>query len=112
MLRACTFEKLEAVESPATGDTCWLCDAAAATGTENRDRDRGEVALRKSDANTLATFTKTRGSRARSGCANVGRVRDDGGMGCQSWTTRVRVCSGVPSVLYENKKMREKGLEG
>lgn len=46
--------KLEADESPAVGDMRWLCDAAAAMGTENKDRNRGE-ALLKVEANTLAT---------------------------------------------------------
>jgi hypothetical protein len=47
--------KLEAVESPAVGDTRWLCEAAAATGTENKDRKRGD-ALLKLEANRLAAF--------------------------------------------------------
>jgi hypothetical protein len=45
--------KVEAVESPAVGDTRWLCEAAAATGTENKDRKRGD-ALLKAEENTLA----------------------------------------------------------
>ena len=83
MFLVCALEKLEAVESPTTGDTRWLCDAAAAMGTENKDRDRGEAALRKSDANTLAACARSRVSRARGGCgrAGAGCVRD-GGMGC------------------------------
>jgi len=59
ILLASTFVKLEAVESPAVGDTRWLCEAAAATGTENKDRKRGE-ALRKAEANTLAAFVVLR----------------------------------------------------
>lgn len=81
MFRVCAFEKLEAVESPATGDTRWLCDAAAAIGTEKRESDRGEVALRKIDANTLATCARTRVSRnVQELVVDVGRVRNQGGM--------------------------------
>lgn len=45
--------KLVADGSPAAGDARWLCEAAAATGTENRDTNRGD-ALLKAEANTLA----------------------------------------------------------
>jgi hypothetical protein len=91
MFRDCTFEKVEAVESPATGDTRWLCDAAAAMGTENKDRLRGEEALRKIDANTLAACAKVRVSRARCGSGRVGRVRD-GGMRCGRLTAECERC--------------------
>ncbi|KAH8630226.1 hypothetical protein IG631_14803 [Alternaria alternata] len=47
-------------------------------GTENKDMLRGEEALRKIDANTLAACAKVRVSRARCGCGRVGRVRDSG----------------------------------
>lgn len=57
ILLASTFVKLAAVESPAVGDTRWLCEAAAATGTENKDMKRGD-ALRKAEANTLAACTR------------------------------------------------------
>lgn len=63
IFRACAFE------SPATGDALCLWDAAAATGTENKDRVRGEEALRKIDANTLAACAKS-----REACAVLGRV--------------------------------------
>lgn len=56
ILRESTFGiavKLEAVESPAVGETRWLCEAAAAIGTENKDRKRGDAFL-KVEANTLA----------------------------------------------------------
>lgn len=91
MLRACGFEKLEAVEIPATGDTRWLCDAAAATGTENKDSDRGEVALRKIDANTLAACARARVEwcSVQDLVVNVGRVRNQGGMGGRGLTISV-----------------------
>lgn len=41
------------LESPVTGEVRVLCEAAAATGNENKDRDRG-VARRKIEANSLA----------------------------------------------------------
>jgi hypothetical protein len=47
--------RLEADASPAVGETRWLCDAAAAMGTENKDRSRGD-ALLEVEANTLAIF--------------------------------------------------------
>jgi len=62
MFRACAFD------SPATGDALCLWDAAAATGTENKDKVRGEGALRKIDANTLAACAKSRET-----CAVLGR---------------------------------------
>lgn len=43
----------DADDNPAVGDTRWF-DAAAAMGTEKRDRKRVEVARRKLEANTLA----------------------------------------------------------
>jgi hypothetical protein len=78
-------------------------------GTENKDKDRGEAALRKIDANTLAACAKTRESGAGSGCG-CGSCAGDGGMGCRGWMTRVR--SGVQCTLYGNGEAREKGLEG
>ena len=67
--------KLEADESPAVGDTRWLCDAAAAMGTENKDRNRGD-ALLKVEANTLAACADLacRFDRGRTG---VGRGKWD-----------------------------------
>jgi hypothetical protein len=50
--------KFEALGNPAVGDTRWLCEAAAAMGTENKDRPRGEDALRKIEANTLAAYAR------------------------------------------------------
>lgn len=44
----------EAEESPAAGDTRWFCDAAAARGTEKKERKRVEVDRRIAEANTLA----------------------------------------------------------
>lgn len=43
----------DAEDNPAVGDRRWF-DAAAAMGTEKRDRKRVEVARRKPEANTLA----------------------------------------------------------
>ena len=81
MFRACVFEKLEAVDNPATGDTGWLCDAAAAMGTENKESDRGEVALRKIDANTLAACARDRvWCSVQELVVGVGRVWNQGGM--------------------------------
>lgn len=50
--------KFEAIGNPAVGDTRWLCEAAAAMGTEKRDRLREEDALRKIEANTLAAYAR------------------------------------------------------
>lgn len=76
--------ELEAEENPATGDTCWLCDAAAAIGTEKKDTYREEDALRKIEANTLATCV---GLACGSGLA--AGVRDgDVGSGMRSCDTR------------------------
>lgn len=47
-------------ESPAPGDTRWLCDAAAATGKENKDKARDEDALLKAAANSLAAYVESR----------------------------------------------------
>jgi hypothetical protein len=74
ILRESTFVvavKLEADESPAVGDTRWLCEAAAAMGTENKDRNRGD-ALLKVEANTLAAF-------AGLACRTCLRARGRGG---------------------------------
>jgi hypothetical protein len=60
-------------------------------GTENKDRLRGEVALRKIDANTLAACAKVCASRARSGSGRVGRVRDSG-MRCRGSRTGLQRC--------------------
>jgi len=49
----CIFRE-STLESPATGVERVFCEAAAATGSENKDRDRG-VARRKIEANSLAT---------------------------------------------------------
>lgn len=59
---------LEADESPAAGETRWLGEAAAASGTESKDTRREEEARRNAEANTLAV-----GARSRAGAA---RVRD------------------------------------
>lgn len=48
--------KLVADGIPTVGGTRWLCEATAATGTENKDRTREEVARRKIGANTLAAL--------------------------------------------------------
>lgn len=45
---------LEADESPAAGDVRWFCEAAAATGTEKKERKREGVERRSAEANTLA----------------------------------------------------------
>jgi hypothetical protein len=60
-------------------------------GTENKDKLRGEEALRKIDANTLAACAKVRVLRARCGCGRVGRVRDSG-MRCGGIKTELRRC--------------------
>lgn len=44
----------DADDNPAAGDARWFDAAAAAMGTEKRDRKRVEVARRKPEANTLA----------------------------------------------------------
>lgn len=48
----CIFRE-STLESPATGVVRVLCEAAAATGSENKDSVRG-VARRKIEANSLA----------------------------------------------------------
>jgi hypothetical protein len=58
ILRESIFIKFEALGNPAVGDTRWLWEAAAAMGTENRGRPRGEDALRKIEANTLAAYAR------------------------------------------------------
>lgn len=62
-------------ESPAVGDMRCLWDAAAAMGTENKDRTRDEDARLKVEANTLAACAGL-ACRSRSCCgrAGVGRV--------------------------------------
>jgi len=67
--------KLEAEGSPAAGDTRWLCEAAAAIGTENKDRNRGD-ALLKVDANSLAACAGL-ACRSDRGRAGVGRGKWD-----------------------------------
>lgn len=41
-------------DRPATGDTRWLLEAAAAMGTDRKETKREEEALLKVEANTLA----------------------------------------------------------
>jgi hypothetical protein len=57
-------------ESPAVDDTRWLCEAAAATGTENNDRKRGDAFL-KAEANTLAASADSRANSVVC-CAGMG----------------------------------------
>jgi hypothetical protein len=77
ILRESTFDvavKAEADGSPAVGDTRWLCEAAAAMGTENKDRNRGDARL-KVEANTLAACAISRADQI--GRAGVGCGRCD-----------------------------------
>lgn len=54
-------------DKPAFGDTRLLCDVAAATGTENKDKTREEVARLKAEANSLAMYAGS----ARKLCCGV-----------------------------------------
>jgi hypothetical protein len=69
------------VESPAVGDTRWLCEAAAATGTENKDRKRGDAFL-KLEANRLAAFTGLSGETCYGRVGVVIEWRGSGVMKC------------------------------
>jgi len=62
--------KLVADDSPAVDDARWLCEAAAAMGTENKDRKRGEAFL-KVEANTLATCADLAGDRGECGFSDL-----------------------------------------
>jgi hypothetical protein len=72
-----TLVKLAAEESPATG--CWLCEAEAAIGTENRESVR-EVARRNAEANSLAAC-------AAIACGSVEAC----GCGSQKWDAQEAV---------------------
>lgn len=70
MLRASTVVVevcLEAEDSPAAGEVRWV-DAAAAMGTEKKERRRVEVARRKLEANTLAVAVGCGGGAVVGGC--------------------------------------------
>jgi hypothetical protein len=69
------------LESPA-GEVRVLCEAAAAIGSENKDNVREEVALRKTEANSLAA------------CAAVA---------CRLWMWVAKVGCGLPTQNVAHK---------
>ena len=69
-------DRFEADGRPAVGDTGLLCEAAAATGTENKDTSREEDARLMVEANSLAACADLACRRGR-GRAGVGRGKWD-----------------------------------
>jgi len=85
----------------------WLCDAAAAMGTENKDRNREEDALLNVEANTLAAC-------AGLACSSESRCMSAGG-----WCTvkvgfaipgSAQVCVGWTSALPVRWMVMKRGV--
>lgn len=92
-------------ESPAVDDTRWLCEAAAATGTENNDRKRGDAFL-KAEANTLATSADSRANSVVC-CAGM----ENGGWDvCRIYTRRAGASRQEASTTQMTQKVSDRAI--